>query len=185
MIFHELEIPGAFLLEPEGEEDARGFFSRGYCRDELEARGLDPTVVRCHVAVNRTRGTVRGLYWQAEPYPQIKLVRCTWGAVYDVILDLRAESPAYLRHYAAELSERNRLALYVPAGCAHGYQTLEEKTEVFYQMSEFDYPEHGRGARYDDPAFSIPWPLDVSEISDQDLGFPDFDPLREGEAHEN
>lgn len=177
MIFHELEIPGAFLLEPEGEADVRGFFSRGYCRDVLEERGLDPTVVRCHVAVNKSRGTVRGFYWQAEPYPQIKLVRCTRGAVYDVALDLRRESPAFRRHVGVELSERNRLALYVPAGCAHGYQTLVDRAEVFYQMSEFDYSEHARGARWNDPAFSIRWPLEVSEVSDQDLRFPDFDSL--------
>lgn len=185
MIFHELEIPGAYLLEPEGEEDVRGFFSRGYCREELEERGLDPTVVRCHVAVNRERGAVKGLYWQAEPYPQIKLVRCTRGAVFDVIIDLRGDSPAFKKHFGVELSERNRLALYAPAGCAHGYQTLVERAEVFYQMSEFHYPEHARGVRWDDPAFAIRWPLEVSEISDRDRRYPDFNSLEEGKKHDD
>ena len=175
MIFHELEIPGAYLLEPEGKGDRRGFFARSYCRDVLEERGLDPTVVQCHVAVNKEEGTLEGLHWQAEPYPQVKLVRCTKGAVYAVVLDLRRGSPAYGRHHGVELDDRRRHALYVPAGCAHGYQTLVEEAEVFYQKSEFDYPEHRRGIRWNDPAFTIEWPLEVSVIDEGDLMFPDFD----------
>ena len=175
MIFHELEIPGAYLLEPEGKEDRRGFFARSYCRGALEARALDPTVVQCQVAVNKDRGTVKGLHWQGEPYPQIKLVRCTKGAVYDVILDLRRDSPAFGKHYGVELDDRRRRSLYVPAGCAHGYQTLVEEAEVFYQKSEFDYPEHRCGVRWNDPAFAVKWPLEISVIDEADLAFADFD----------
>lgn len=175
MIFHQLDIPGAFLIEPERVEDRRGFFARTYCRRELEARGLDPTVVQTSVSVNRLRGTVRGMHWQAAPYEEIKLVRATRGAIFDVILDLRPGSPTWKRHAGVELTADNRLSLYVPAGVAHGFQTLEDDTEVFYQMSEFYYPEAARGVRWDDPAFEIEWPLAISMISERDLTFPPFE----------
>ncbi len=175
MIFRELEIPGAFLLEPERKEDRRGFFARTYCRHELEEHGLDPTVVQCNVSVNRQRGTVRGMHWQSEPYPEIKLVRCTAGAVHDVILDLRRASPAFKQHLAIELDADTRTALYIPEGVAHGYQSLADGSEVFYQMSEFYYPAHARGVRWNDPAFTVTWPLEVTVISDKDLSFPDFE----------
>lgn len=175
MIFHQLDIPGAFLLEPERVEDRRGFFARTYCRRELEARGLDPTVVQTSVSVNRLRGTVRGMHWQTAPYEEIKLVRATRGAIFDVILDLRPGSPTWKRHAGVELTADNRLSLYVPAGVAHGFQTLEDDTEVFYQMSEFYYPEAARGVRWDDPAFEIEWPLAISMISERDLTFPPFE----------
>ena len=175
MIFHQLDIPGAFLLEPERKEDRRGFFARTYCRNELEARGLDPTVVQCNISVNHQRGTVRGMHWQAAPYEEIRLVRCTAGAIHDVILDLRPDSPTFKRHLAFELDAQNRLSVYIPAGLAHGFQTLADGTEVFYQMSEFYYPDHARGVRWNDPAFAITWPLEISEISERDLAFPDFE----------
>lgn len=175
MIFHQLDIPGAFLIEPERVEDRRGFFARTYCRRELEARGLDPTVVQTSVSVNRLRGTVRGMHWQTAPYEEIKLVRATRGAIFDVILDLRPGSPTWKRHAGVELTADNRLSLYVPAGVAHGFQTLEDDTEVFYQMSEFYYPEAARGVRWDDPAFEIEWPLAISMISERDLTFPPFE----------
>lgn len=175
MIFHQLEIAGAFLIEPVRKEDKRGFFARTYCRRELEERGLDPTVVQCNVSVNKKAGTVRGMHWQAEPYPEIKLVRCTRGKVHDVILDLRPESKTYKQHYGVELSDHNRHSLYIPAGCAHGFQALSDGAEVFYQMSEFYYPESTRGVRWNDPAFSIAWPLEISVISERDLEFPDFE----------
>jgi len=174
MIFRELEIPGAYLLEPERREDRRGFFARTYCRHELEARGLDPTVVQCHIVVNHQRGTVRGMHYQAPPYEEIKLVRCTRGAIWDVILDLRADSTTFTRHVGVELTAGNRLSLYIPAGLAHGFQTLEDETEVFYQMSEFSHPECARGVRWNDPAFEIEWPIPISVISERDLTFPDF-----------
>ena len=175
MIFRELEIPGVFLLEPERKEDHRGFFARTYCRRELEAHHLDPTVVQCSISVNHQRGTVRGMHWQAAPHEEIKLVRCTRGAIHDVILDLRPDSPTYTQHLAVVLDCENRLSLYIPAGIAHGFQTLEDATEVFYQMSEFYVPEAARGVRWNDPAFSITWPLEVAVIADKDLEFPDFE----------
>ncbi len=175
MIFHQLEIPGAYLLEPERKEDHRGFFARTYCRNELEERGLDPTVVQCNISVNKKKGTVRGMHWQDHPYPEIRLVRCTRGAIHDVIVDLRPNSRAFKKHYSVELTDENRLSLYVPAGCAHGFQTLADDTEVFYQMSEFYYPEHARGVRWNDPAFSITWPLEITVISERDTRFPDFE----------
>ena len=175
MIFHELEISGAFLIEPEKKADSRGFFARTYCRDELEARGLDPTVVQCNISVNTWRGTVRGMHWQAAPYEEIKLVRCTNGAIHDVLLDLRPDSPTFKQHLSAELTRENRHALYVPAGVAHGFQALEDESEVFYQMSELYHPDAARGVRWDDPAFSIRWPLPVTQISERDRSFPDFE----------
>ncbi len=176
MIFHPLEIPGAFLLEPERKEDRRGFFARTYCRRELEERGLNPTIVQCNVSVNWKAGTVRGMHFQVAPYAEIKLVRCTRGAIYDVILDLRPDSPQYQQHVNVELDAHNRLSLYIPAGVAHGFQTLEDETEVFYQMSEFYTPDHARGVRWNDPAFHISWPRPISEIAERDLSFPDFVP---------
>lgn len=175
MIFHQLEIPGAYLLEPERKEDRRGFFARTYCRDELEERGLDPAVVQCNISVNHQAGTVRGMHYQAAPHEEVKLVRCTAGAIYDVILDLRPESPTFKRHYGVELTAENRFSLYIPAGVAHGFQSLQDESEVFYQMSEFYYPESARGVRWNDPAFNIEWPLEVSVISEKDLGFADFE----------
>ena len=175
MIFHALEIPGAYLLEPERKEDRRGFFARTYCRHELEERGLDPAVVQCNISVNHQKGTVRGMHYQAAPHEEVKLVRCTAGAIHDVILDLRPESPTFKLHHGVDLNAQNRLSLYIPAGVAHGFQSLEDESEVFYQMSEFYYPESARGVRWNDPAFSIEWPLEVSMISEQDLSFADFD----------
>ena len=174
MIFHPLDIPGAYLIEPERKEDRRGFFARTYCRNELEDRGLDPTVVQTNISVNHQRGTVRGMHYQAEPYPEIKLVRCTAGAIHDILLDLRPDSPAFKKHVGVELTAENRHAVYIPAGIAHGFQSLADNSEVFYQMSEFYYPEAARGVRHDDPAFGIEWPLPVTVISEKDLGFPDF-----------
>lgn len=174
MIFQALDIAGAFLIEPERVEDARGFFARTYCRNELEDRGLDPTVVQCNISVNHRQGTVRGMHYQAAPQEEIKLVRCTQGAIHDIILDLRPESPTFKQHYGVELSKDNRLSLYIPGGVAHGFQSLSDDAEVFYQMSEFYHPESARGVRWNDPAFSITWPQPVVVISDRDLAFADF-----------
>jgi dTDP-4-dehydrorhamnose 3,5-epimerase len=132
-------------------------------------------VVQTSVSVNRKRGTVRGMHWQTAPYEEVKLVRTTRGAIFDVILDLRAGSPSWKRLLGVELTAENRLSLYVPAGVAHGFQTLEDDTEVFYQMSEFYYPDHARGVRWDDPAFEIEWPLAISMVSERDLSFPPFE----------
>ena len=175
MIFHPLDIEGAYLIEPEKKEDRRGFFARTYCRQELEERDLDPTLVQCNVSVNKIRGTVRGMHWQAAPYEEIKMVRCTAGAILDVILDMRPDSPTFRQHVTAELTRENRHAVYIPAGCAHGFQSLEDDSEVFYQMSEFYYPEAARGVRWNDPAFDISWPLPVTSISEKDRSYPDFE----------
>jgi len=174
MRFQELPVKGVFLLEPERKEDSRGFFARTYCRRELEERGLDPTVVQCNISVNKLRGTVRGMHYQAAPFEEVKLVRCTKGSIWDVVLDLRPDSPTYKHHYGVELDDQNRLALYIPAGLAHGFQTLADDTEVFYQMSELYHPEAARGVRWNDPAFNVTWPLEVSVIAEKDLDFPDF-----------
>lgn len=174
MLFHPLEIAGAYLIEPERQADRRGFFARTYCRHELIDRGLEPTIVQCNISVNRLKGTVRGMHFQAAPHEETKLVRCTAGAIHDVLLDLRPDSPTFKRHVAVELNRENRLSLYIPAGIAHGFQSLEDDTEVFYQMSELYQPSAARGVRWNDPAFAILWPLPVAVIADRDLAFPDF-----------
>lgn len=176
VIFRPTPVAGAVLLELERREDERGFFARSWCAREFEAQGLDPRLVQCNVSWNRHRGTVRGLHWQEPPHAEAKLVRCTRGAIWDVVVDVRPGSPSYKRHFAVELDDDNRLALYVPPGCAHGFQTLREGSEIFYQMSEFYAPEHQRGARWNDPAFAIPWPLPEVVIHPRDAAYPDFEP---------
>ena len=174
MIFSETALAGAWIVEPERLEDERGFFARSWCRREFEARGLNPDVAQCNVSFNKRRGTLRGLHYQAEPYREAKLIRCTRGAVHDVILDLRPGSTTFLRHVAVILDAESRRMLYVPEGLAHGFQTLEDDTEVFYQMSAFYSPDHARGVRWNDPAFGIRWPDDDPTISSRDRGYPDF-----------
>jgi len=174
MIFRELNLPGAFVLEPERVEDERGFFARAFCREELAAHGLDPTVAQCSLSFNRRRGTLRGMHYQAAPAEEAKLVRCVRGAIHDVIVDVRPASPTLGRHAAARLDADNRLALYLPPGFAHGFQTLEDDTELYYQMSAAYSPEHARGFRHDDPELGIAWPLPVSVISERDRTLPRF-----------
>ena len=174
MIFIETVVPGAFVIEPERLGDERGFFARTWCVRECEARGLNPLVVQCSVSVSERKGTLRGLHYQAAPHAEAKLVRCTRGAIYDVIVDLRDESPAFLRHVALELSAENHRMLYVPEGVAHGFQTLEDASEVAYQMSAFHVPSHARGVRWNDPAFAIDWPAGDRIISERDRSYPDF-----------
>jgi dTDP-4-dehydrorhamnose 3,5-epimerase len=174
MIFHEAPTRGAFVIEPERLEDERGFFARSFCAREFRAHGLNPCVAQCNISFNRRRGTLRGLHFQRPPHAEAKLVRCTAGAVYDVIVDLRPASPTFCRHFAVELNVRNRKLLYVPEGFAHGFQTLEEDTEAFYQMSAPFEPEARAGVRWNDPAFAIAWPLEVTSISETDRSFPDF-----------
>ncbi len=174
MIFRELEIAGAYVLGTERHEDARGFFARTFCRRELEELGLKAAVAQCNVSFNHRRGTVRGMHYQAQPSEEVKLVRCTRGAIWDVILDLRPDSASFMRHVEVELDAESRKSLYIPAGVAHGFQTLVDGAEVFYQMSEFYDPDAGRGVRWNDPAFSISWPEEITVISERDLEFPDF-----------
>jgi dTDP-4-dehydrorhamnose 3,5-epimerase len=175
MIFRETPLAGAWILEPERIADERGFFARTYCRRDFEARGLDPAIAQCSVSYNHRRGTLRGLHFQIAPHEEVKLVRVTRGAVWDVIVDLRPESPTYAKHFSLVLSAESRNELYIPKGMAHGFQTLEDGTEVFYQISELYAPESARGYRWDDPAFAIPWPEPVTVMSDKDRNLPLFE----------
>ena len=174
MIFRETELNGAFLIEPERLEDNRGFFARAWCRKEFMAHGLTGALVQSNISFNKRTGTLRGMHFQTAPYEEAKLVRCTMGAVYDVIIDLRPDSSTFLRWIAAELTAENRKMLYVPENFAHGYQTLANNTEVFYQVSQFYSPGSEQGLRYNDPTFGIKWPMDVQVISHKDRSWPDY-----------
>lgn len=174
MIFRKTDLAGVIEIEMELLRDERGFFARTWCEREFRENGLTPKLVQCSISFNEKKGTLRGVHYQAPPYPEAKLVRCTKGALYDVVLDLRPDSPSYLRSIGAELTAANHRALYIPEGCAHGFLTLEENTEALYQMSEFYHPETARGVRWNDPAFGIAWPGAVEVISERDRSFPDF-----------
>lgn len=174
MIFKPTELPGAFLIAPERHADQRGHFARTYCEKEFADHGLDPHVIQCSVSFNIRKGTLRGMHYQAAPFEEVKVVRCNRGSIYDVIIDLRPDSPAYKKWFAAQLDEENGNMLYIPRGFAHGFQTLAENTEVFYQMSQVFSPAHARGVRWNDPAFSIVWPDDNRIIIDRDAHYPDF-----------
>jgi dTDP-4-dehydrorhamnose 3,5-epimerase len=174
MKFTETPLSGAFLIEPERRSDERGFFSRVFCRDEFTAQGLDCTVAQCNVSFNPKKATLRGMHYQVAPYQEVKLVRCTMGTIFDVIVDLRRESRSLGNWFGLELSAENRLMLYVPKGFAHGYLTLADNTEVFDQVSESYSPESERGARWNDPAFGISWPSQPELISDKDREHPTF-----------
>lgn len=174
MIFRPTPLAGAFLVAPERHEDERGFFARTFCRQEFAAHGLEPAVVQCSVSYNRAAGTLRGMHYQAAPRREAKLVRCTRGAIFDAIVDLRPDSPTYGRPFTVELSAEAGEALYVPPEFAHGFQTLAPETEVFYQMSEAYSPGFDRGFRWNDPAVRIAWPLPVAVISERDRALPSF-----------
>jgi dTDP-4-dehydrorhamnose 3,5-epimerase len=171
----ETRLAGAFVIEVELSRDERGFFARTFDADEFRRCGLDPTVAQCNTSFNERAGTLRGLHYQAEPDGECKLVRCTRGAIYDVIVDLRADSETYCRWFAVELSADNARELYIPKGLAHGFQTLTDDSEVAYQMSHVYVPEAARGVRWDDPAFGIDWPEAERTVSDRDSSFPDFE----------
>lgn len=174
MNFRETALRGALIIELERKEDHRGFFARTWCAEEFAAHGLNPKLVQCSISYNKKKGTLRGMHYQAVPYEETKLVRCTAGAIYDVIIDLRPNSPTYTKHVAATLTAQNHHMLYIPEGFAHGFQTLEDHTEVSYQMSEYYVSKFARGVRWNDPAFSIQWPEDVRIITDRDSHYPDF-----------
>jgi dTDP-4-dehydrorhamnose 3,5-epimerase len=176
VIFHETELPGVFEICLDRKVDERGFFARTWCRNEFQDFGLNPALAQCSLSFNRRSGTLRGMHYQAEPSQEAKLVRCTRGSLYDVALDLRPGSPAFRRWTAATLTAGQGNMLYIPEGCAHGFLTLEDETEVFYQISEFYNPEAARGVRWNDPAFQIAWPAAVQVISDRDRTYPDFEP---------
>lgn len=176
MIFTETSLAGAFVIDIERREDDRGFFARSFCERELEARGLVSRVVQQNISQNHRAGTVRGLHFQRAPHEETKIVRCTRGAIFDVIVDLRPASPTCGKHVAFELTASNHRALYVPEGFAHGFQTLCDDAEVLYLMGAFFEPSASAGLRFDDPALAIAWPLPVSVISDRDRALPGFSP---------
>ena len=174
MRFVETRLSGAFRIEPEPVEDERGFFARTWCGREFDERGLNSHLVQCSISFSRLQGTLRGMHYQVAPREEAKVVRCTRGAVYDVIIDLRPVSPTFKRWLGAELTAENHRALYVPEGFAHGFLTLVDDTEVFYQMSEFYTAETARGVRWDDPGFGIDWPVYPRTMSARDRHYPDF-----------
>jgi dTDP-4-dehydrorhamnose 3,5-epimerase len=165
-------LAGVCVVELERLEDERGFFARSFCQDEFEKAGLRTAITQCNVSWNRTRGTLRGLHFQAAPHEEAKLVRCTRGAVWDVVVDLHEGSATRWRWYAVELTADNRRAVYVPEGFAHGFQTLADDTEVLYQMSEFYHPSLARGVRWDDPRLGIRWPVPAPILSQRDRSYP-------------
>jgi len=173
--FAPTPLAGAYVVELERLQDERGFFARSFCQEEFRRHGLKPAIAQCNVSWNRRRGTLRGLHFQAAPHEEAKVVRCTRGAIWDVIVDLRKGSATARRWHAVELTADNRRALYIPAGFAHGFQTLAEDSEVLYQMSEFYHPESARGVRWDDPTLAIPWPLKDPVMSPRDREFPVLD----------
>jgi dTDP-4-dehydrorhamnose 3,5-epimerase len=175
MIFTATPLRGAFVLDPELKEDERGFFARVWCREEFERHGLETRLVQCSISFNTRAGTLRGMHYQAAPYGEVKVIRCTQGSIFDVIIDLREDSPTFTRHIAVVLSASNRRLLYIPAGFAHGFQTLEVNTEVMYQMSEVYRADRARGVRWNDPAFGIEWPEAETRIMAlRDRTCPDF-----------
>ena len=171
----ETPLTGAVIIDPEPIHDERGFFARTWAPDLFEQRGLDPTVVQCNLSWNKTKGTLRGMHFQTEPYAEVKIVRCTRGRFLDVIIDLRLESPTFCQPFSIELSAESRRMLYIPKGFAHGYITLEDDVEAYYHVSAPYSPAHATGVRWNDPAFGINWPMTPTVISDKDRQWPDFE----------
>jgi dTDP-4-dehydrorhamnose 3,5-epimerase len=161
-------------MEPDRHADVRGYFARTFCEKDFVDHGLEPRISQCSVSFNRRKGTLRGMHYQVAPFEEVKVVRCNRGAIYDVIIDLRPASPAFKKWFGVRLDEQNGHMLYIPKGFAHGFQTLGDDTEVFYQMSQVFSPQHARGVRWNDPAFSIEWPEDERIILDRDRNYPDF-----------
>lgn len=174
MIFTETKINGAFLIDPERIKDQRGFFARTWCQQEFRAHGISFQPVQCNISYNKKKGVLRGMHYQSSPYQEAKIIWCVKGAIYDVIIDLRPMSPTFTQHMAVLLNEGNGRMLYIPEGIAHGFQTLEDGTEIFYQMSEIFAQENAKGVLWNDPAFGIQWPDDERIISDRDKSYPEF-----------
>lgn len=172
MLLTETKLKGAYIVDLALREDERGFFARSWCAEEFQKLDLNPRLSQCNISFNKKRGTLRGMHYQSEPYPEAKLVRCTMGTIYDVIIDLREDSPTFKQWFAIELSAENHRGLYVPENFAHGFQTLTDNSEVFYQMSEFFHPECARGVRWDDPVFGIEWPLAEKILTEKDKRWP-------------
>jgi len=176
MKFLETKLTGAFILETQRLEDSRGFFARTWCQREMVAHGLNPRLVQCDISFNKIKGTLRGMHYQIAPHEEAKLVRCTSGAIFDVMIDLRPDSLTFKQSFSEILSADNHKMLYIPEGLAHGFLTLEDNTEVFYQMSEFYSPNHACGIRWNDPLFGIQWPFEPCIMSERDNSYPDFIP---------
>jgi dTDP-4-dehydrorhamnose 3,5-epimerase len=174
VIFHETNLPGVFEINVQAKSDERGFFARTWCQKEFEAHGLNTKLVQCSVSFNVRKGTLRGMHYQAAPHQETKLVRCTRGAIFDVVIDLRPQSSQFKNYFGVVLTAENHNMVYVPEGCAHGFLTLEADTEVFYQISDFYNAGSARGVRFDDPAFQIPWPDKVEVISERDRNYENF-----------
>jgi len=178
MIFRPTKVSGVFEIEIETNADDRGFFARTWCRNEFEEHGLNPSLVQCSLSFNKRKGTLRGMHFQGAPYEETKVVRCTRGTIYDVVLDLRPQFGTFKQWTSVVLSAEKRNMIYVPEGCAHGFLTLDDNSEVFYQMAEFYHPELSCGVRWDDPAFQIAWPEPVQVISERDRTYPDFEAVQ-------
>ena len=176
MKFSEIFLQGAFIIDIEPVADERGLFARTWCKKEFHQKGLLDEFMQCNISVNHKKGTLRGMHFQKAPYAEAKLVRCTKGAIFDVIIDLRPESDTFFKWYAVELNANNRKTLFIPKGFAHGFQTLTDHTEIFYQMSEFYRPEYAGGVRWNDPVFGVDWPEDTRIISKKDQQYPDVQP---------
>jgi len=174
MLFKKTSLKDSYIIELELMEDKRGFFARSFCQREFEKHGLNPSIVQCNVSYNKRKGTLRGMHYQVAPYKESKLISCIRGSMYDVIIDLRNDSPTYCKWMSVHLSANSYGLLYVPEGCAHGFQTLEDDTIVFYQMSEFYHPECSRGIGWNDPFFQIKWPIRDIIVSPRDDNYPRF-----------
>jgi dTDP-4-dehydrorhamnose 3,5-epimerase len=174
MILTETKLKGVFLIDIETLQDERGFFARTWCKQEFARKGLNSDLAQCSVSFNRRSGTLRGMHYQTAPHEEVKLLRCTAGAIFDVVIDVRSDSPTFMQWIGVELSASNHRMIYVPERVAHGFQTVEDNTEVFYQISEFHAPERSAGIRWNDPAFNIHWPPAARTISARDAAFPDF-----------
>jgi len=175
MIFAETKLKGAFIIDLEKKEDERGFFARTWCQKEFAEQGLMTNFVQGNISYSKNKGTLRGMHYQVAPHAEVKLVRCTREAIYDVLLDIRPESPTFKQWLSIEMTAENHRLVYIPEGVAHGFQALAEDTEVVYQMSQFHHPESARGVRWDDPAFRIEWPIRQVILSNQDASFPFFE----------
>jgi len=174
MIFHETKLKGAFLIEIKKIEDDRGFFGRAWCQKEFEDAGINPNIYQINTSLTYRKGTIRGMHYQIDPHQEGKLIRCTRGRIFDVMIDLRPESPTFMQWLGHELSEDNYRMVFVPENFAHGFVTLEDHCEVYYPVTEFYTPGSERGIRYDDPAFDIAWPVEIEVVSDKDMNHPDF-----------
>lgn len=185
MIFINTSFEGVYVIEIERHQDERGYFARTWCQREFEEHGLNPRLVQCNLSYNKMKGTLRGMHFQAAPYEEAKLVSCTQGAIFDVIVDLRPDSPTFKCYYSITLSAEVHNMLYIPEGFAHGFLTLTGDTNVNYQMSEYYAPEYARGVRWNDPAFGIEWPEIVNVISERDNNYPDFAGLEQASKYED